>query len=42
MWYGVEFVELELVVGSDVDISSLVLGTVAVLRRGEYWGVLAS
>ena len=36
MWYGVELVELELVIRSDVDVRAPVLCHVAVLGRREY------
>jgi len=35
MWYSIELVELELVVWADVDVSTLVLGAVAVLGCRE-------
>lgn len=30
MWHGIELVEVELVVGTDVDVSTLVLGGITV------------
>lgn len=40
MWDGIEFVELELVTRSNVNVGAFVFGTVAVFWRGEnYPGV---
>jgi hypothetical protein len=35
MGHGIELVEFEIVVGLDVDICTLVLSAVAILRRRE-------
>ena len=35
MWYCLELVEVELVLRSDVDVSTLVFGAVAISRRRE-------
>lgn len=35
MWYCLEFVEVELIIRSDVDVCTLVFGAIAISRRGE-------
>ncbi len=42
MWHGIKLMELELIIWADVDVSSLVLGAVTVLRCREDYKVISS
>jgi len=41
MWYGIELVEVEFEIMADIDVGTLILSAVAVLRSREDWWLVS-